>query len=198
MQNILIENIFPTPVFSTIIENIDEVQTELDAAFTNLKFSEPPSNWGKTLKLSSKDYGSDIVSNLNLVATSNMIAKNVNDYCHEIDFPWSPFTMESWFTSCKNNDYAHIHTHGNADISGVYYYKATGDEGDLFFETPNLACKSSLCFNKKYAERWNHKPSTGKLLLFPGWLPHGVMTNTTNSERNSLSFNIHFSRNNND
>jgi ectoine hydroxylase-related dioxygenase (phytanoyl-CoA dioxygenase family) len=30
------------------------------------------------------------------------------------------------------------------------------------------------------------------LLLFPGWLEHGVATNETTSDRVSISFNINF------
>ena len=35
-------------------------------------------------------------------------------------------------------------------------------------------------------------PTEGELILFPGWLDHGVQTNDTDDERVSVSFNIRF------
>ena len=78
-------------------------------------------------------------------------------------------------------------------MAGVYYYKTNGEDGDIFFESSNLNLESSLCYYK-LAERWKHKPIEGKILLFPGWMKHGIMTNTTEDSRISLSFNIQFTR----
>ena len=47
----------------------------------------------------------------------------------------------------------------------------------------------------KRAEVWEHKPEVGKILLFPGWLKHGINTNNTDNIRISLSFNICFKTN---
>ena len=37
-----------------------------------------------------------------------------------------------------------------------------------------------------------YTPKEGKILLFPGWLEHGVKTNLTDNVRMSLSFNVYF------
>jgi hypothetical protein len=34
------------------------------------------------------------------------------------------------------------------------------------------------------------EPVSSKLILFPGWLPHGVERNTTEEDRISISFNV--------
>ena len=36
--------------------------------------------------------------------------------------------------------------------------------------------------------------ATGTILLFPGWLKHGIMTNETEHDRVSFSFDIIFDR----
>ena len=46
----------------------------------------------------------------------------------------------------------------------------------------------------KLADNFHVTPEVGKLLLFPGWLQHGVSTNTTSSNRKSLAFNIYFNK----
>jgi ectoine hydroxylase-related dioxygenase (phytanoyl-CoA dioxygenase family) len=35
-----------------------------------------------------------------------------------------------------------------------------------------------------------YEPQSSKLILFPGWLPHGVERNTTEEDRVSVSFNV--------
>ena len=61
-------------------------------------------------------------------------------------------------------------------------------DGDIFFEPPFPQMKQSKVFYQHSAS-WDHIPDPGKLILFPGWLPHGVKTNTTDTDRISLSFN---------
>ena len=106
---------------------------------------------------------------------------------------YKKYELQSWFSKFTPGDYAQIHNHKHVDISGVYYYKTNGDDGDFFFESPNPHLSTSYTFGH-LGRRWEYKPKSGKILLFPGWLNHGVKTNETKDERISLSFNIIFSR----
>jgi uncharacterized protein (TIGR02466 family) len=85
--------------------------------------------------------------------------------------------------------YAVMHDHGSSDISGVYYYKTNEQDGNLFFQTPNKLLSSNFLF-KSIPSIVEYTPKVGKIVLFPGWLNHGVHTNTTDNERVSISFNI--------
>jgi uncharacterized protein (TIGR02466 family) len=191
-MSFIIEELFPTPIYASIISNVDEVQQEIDAVYDKVKFNEPPKHWGKTHKLSSTD--TNVLDDLSLEKTKATIINAVSEYCNFLQHKVRNYRMESWFTSFSNGEYAQMHEHGFADISGVYYYKTNGEDGTLFFENPTGQSLSSLLYHKKYAVRWEHKPIVGKLLLFPAWLKHGVTTNITDSHRSSLSFNIFFDR----
>ena len=91
----------------------------------------------------------------------------------------------------KKGNYAHIHKHGFSDISGVYYYRTNGSDGDIFFETPVTETGCSK-FWSNHSLTFNIAPEKGLIILFPGWLSHGVRTNTTDNQRISLSFNINY------
>jgi uncharacterized protein (TIGR02466 family) len=189
-----IENLFSTPIYVDMIQNIDEVQSEIDGVINNIKFTEPPSTWGKTHLLSS----SDIFETHKMVVTESTIFNHVINYCKYLEFKIpNKYKIESWMTLFNKDDYGHTHNHGHADISGVYYYKTTGDDGDIFFESPVEGAQNSLVY-AKCAERWNHTPKVGKIILFPGWLKHGVLKNTKESKRHSISFNVFFDRISND
>ena len=83
----------------------------------------------------------------------------------------------------KENNYAHIHDHIQTDIAGVYYFQLAEDDKDqaeLFFVSP-------LPNDSSYQ---SVKAKQGELLLFPGWLKHGVTTHMSSDDRVSFSFNL--------
>jgi uncharacterized protein (TIGR02466 family) len=189
----IIEQLFPTPIYVTVIDNLDEVQTEFNDVYSNIKFYDTGfDNWGRTHKISSPKFAADLIETHNLQKFLKTIDTHLRNYCNEIGFAYRNYQIRSWMTSFSRGEYSHIHTHPRVDISGVYYYKTSGDDGNIFFEPNNEISKNSVCFGK-ISDDWIHKPLVGKLILFPSYLRHGVTTNTSNfSLRHSVSFNIKF------
>ena len=149
--------------------------------------------WGSTHWLSDPTFNSNLVSDFNLDKFATEIDIHVKNYCQSVGYRPKDGTelkyriVSSWFALFKKGNYAHIHNHGDSDIAGVYYFKKSGDDGNLFFCTPNKAIDSSVLLK---TGRMVVNPTEGELLLFPGWLDHGVQTNDTDDERVSVSFNI--------
>ena len=101
----------------------------------------------------------------------------------------------SWMTLFERGDYAHIHNHKDVDFSGVYYYQKESDTQDFFFESPVEGAKISAAY---YGGRIYPPTKTGDLMIFPGWLNHGVDRIEIDGERYSISFNIEFKKFDND
>ena len=143
-----VDHIFPTATYyNPIIDNHQEVQNELKSVIDGIDFKYRD-GWGETHLLSDVDFQGDAIEKYNLRLLS----------------------------AFKKGNYAHVHNHGLSDVSGVYYYKTTGSDGDFFLCSPNPYSKDRLAI----------EPVEGKLLMFPGWLEHGVMTNSTDNIRISL------------
>ena len=117
------------------------------------------------------------------------LSKHIEAYCNAMKFFDKTYVeiISSWFSKFKKGNHAHIHNHKGADISGVYYFKSTGDDGDIFFTTPNQYTEMSDVWS---SDRFSHSSDEGKLLIFPSYLKHGVTTNLTSSTRISFSFNL--------
>lgn len=86
------------------------------------------------------------------------------------------------------------HSHPNNHLSGVYYL-ATGEGSDaITFLDPRPQALAILPrFTKPTPENRSDIPiatPVGRLLLFPGWLVHGVPINGSSRERVSVSFNL--------
>jgi uncharacterized protein (TIGR02466 family) len=83
------------------------------------------------------------------------------------------------------------HVHPSGWMSGVYYIQLPQGTDEITFEDPRPArmmdFQRSCLVSDEY---FSHRPKVGELLLFPSWLPHFVLPNTSNEERISVSFNI--------
>ena len=165
--------LFNIDIYTNGFEITEDIKESLDIA-TFRKFN--PQN-GKTHLIGDANIGEKFKEEL---------SKHLFKYCNTLRYDLKKYKIyESWFTKLEPNDYAYVHDHGDADISGVYYCKTSGSDGKIFFASP-------LPSGKLYAnnQRFTITPMNGGLLLFPGWLKHGVTRNESNNDRISLSFNI--------
>ena len=191
-----IKMLFPTPMCDITIQNParSAIQNEMQNAVNGISWISAPTGWGKTHQFSNNNFNEDEIEKLKLNNFKSVLAYHVEQYAIRIlKFAYKPFRTTSWFTKFDKGEYAHMHSHTDADISGCYYFKTSGNDGNIFFRTPVSTAESSHCYGY-FAQSYEITPSAGKLLLFPGWLLHGVQTNETDVDRISLSFNIYFNR----
>ena len=198
-QNSALYHYFPTPLYAAMVDDFDEIQKECDGAVKNSKFGYNP-DFGMTHKLSAPNFNTNILVDNSMPALTKQIGIHLEQFLQAIGFdksdaynPDYPFMWKfdcSWMTKFDYRDYAHTHNHGNCDVSGVYYYKLGGtNTGDIFFESPCPSQVTSYAY-QHYAHKQYQIPQEGKILLFPGYLNHGVATNESDHDRMSLSFNI--------
>tara|TARA_B100001250_G_scaffold184483_1_gene158689 strand:- start:5267 stop:5926 length:660 start_codon:yes stop_codon:yes gene_type:complete len=185
-QNYYVDYLFPTQLYvEERVNNYDAIQEEISNYLNNIEWQWTrgwDSHW-----LSSTDFKDNPLTSL--PQFSQQIGFALENYCNKMNFyeNTGASMQASWFSKFEKHNYAHIHSHRAADISGVYYFKTSGDDGDLFFTSPIANAKASKAWAN---ERHNIPPKQGCLLLFPGWFEHGVSTNTKEDARISFSFNI--------
>ena len=189
------EKIFETYIYHNIVDDPGKLNKSIDKELPNLKFT-LKQEWSNTHYLTT-NFGvedePDVIKKHNLNEVDKQISKHVKAYCQNVarQFVSIPTVRTSWFSLFQKGNYAHIHKHGFSDISGVYYYRTNGSDGDIFFETPVTETGCSK-FWMNHSLTFSIPPEKGLILIFPGWLSHGVRTNTTDNQRISLSFNINY------
>lgn len=129
------------------------------------------------------------------------IVKNVNLFLHrflKVETGFSSFYLaNSWIVRHNKDDWAHLHHHSNAMISGVYYLQSPENSGDIYFERmyPNIFQSnvepSFSEYNHTTSGEYKVKSKDGRILLFPAHVKHGVSRNNTNIERYCIAFNFH-------
>jgi len=88
------------------------------------------------------------------------------------------------------------HVHPGCFLSGTVYIQTDNLTGNIYFENPNPVgydwkskhFKDSQ-WNKECNDTWDFVPSNEVIYLFPSWAKHGVLSNTSNKDRISISFN---------
>lgn len=195
-----LNQIFPVPIYENMVGD-DTIQKEFDILISQLK----ENGEFKLNSVSECQFLSDATFTENLFDTGKLehfkevLQQNIKQYIKFVvpDYVTNrnyDFRIDSsWLTLNHRNHYSHAHHHGDSDISGVYYVKTNGEDGELVFENPNRLVSTSYLLNT-WQESMHHKPEVGKLILFPGWMVHRVEKNLTDNERISFSFNIIFNR----
>lgn len=184
-----VDPIYSTPVYYSIVNDWQSINYGISKVLDKVNF-EIKEDWGKTHYISTdfSNKSSTILKDLGLNKLTKEIDSHIKQYCSELEFNVKEYVLSSWLTKFEKGNYAHIHNHAHADISGVYYYKTNEKDSEIFFQAPFPYRKS---FEVDYYEII-HKPTPGGILLFPGWFKHGVRTSTSDRDRISLSFNIEF------
>ena len=205
MRQFAIQPLFQTPIYIEQFEprsNIDLIQDEISLGITTTKFNEPGSHkFSEQLghNICQGEFDGDWLKEKACISFITALNGAVERYCQHTGFPatdmYDPdklvYNRKSWINEFRKGSYAHAHHHSTADISGVYYYQTSGDDGSLYFESPvaQAGCTPAWI---QLNERFNIPPRVGLMVLFPGWLTHGVSTNRTDSTRISISWNVNF------
>jgi uncharacterized protein (TIGR02466 family) len=107
----------------------------------------------------------------------------------------TPYILNAWITAVQQGGFVASHNHNPIPVAGVFYIKSEEVQGNLFLENPNdlIIGKAAYKANSDYIpQRFNYqlKSTSGKLVLFPGWMKHFTKENLTNDIRISMAINF--------
>lgn len=186
---------FPTPIWweDTNIDN-----SVLESLCYKLRDEDPK---GRSISNNggwqSKDFKFDTYSELENLSTTilNMSAQCIDDYgFYKDSYMFEGLNM--WFNINNVGDSNQIHTHSGSFISGVYYVKADKNQSEIVFYK-NFT-EDHIIASAGDVERYTpisgatcrYPPRPGRLILFPSYVPHGVMPSTVDADRISIAFNL--------
>ena len=199
-----VHNLFPTPVYMK--QALGSTQKEINEELFNLY---DPSSMVKNTHTynhtSSHEVSCDEEGNMfatNIVKQTpkftSFLEKCIANFLGELGMRHHiPYAVtESWFTRTTQGKHAPVHSHGNSDISGVYYLQTNGADGELAIRNPlNNSNGNLLYFLTNMAHGEKKMPlKTGLLMMWPATLEHSTYINQTPTDRISISFNITVSR----
>ena len=200
-----VHNIFPTSVYAKQLlgSKQGKINQELYSVYNPDKMVQNTShthNHTSSHEVSCDDDGNMFSMNI-VKETPNFcrfVEQCVINYAQELGMQaMIPFAItESWFTKTSKGQHAPMHSHGNSDISGVYYLQTNGNDGALVPKNP-MTCTNNNIIMFLSNMKWGQKRmplKEGLLLLWPAFLEHGTFVNETPEDRISFSFNITLSK----
>lgn len=104
------------------------------------------------------------------------------------------FSIDAWVNINSKYSYNKQHIHGgDVVLSVVYYAKVPKDSGTFYFKCPSSRMDkiSYLGIDRDnfFATHREKLPEEGDVIVFPGWMEHGVNQSMSDEDRISYAFN---------
>ena len=197
-----IKELFPIPVGIVDNENIDHSEHDL---LLNTEYH-TVTDYGPTPYLGTNSQY--VLDELNIPNTREFIETALKEYAIRTLCTEEPLRItNSWCIKYQNTPQILAeHRHPNSIISVAYYVSASLDQsaGLTFFKQIGYNCHTGAempfimwnqldKYQNNYTYTWQMIPATtGRLVLFPSWMLHGVDGPVSNDIRCVLSINTWF------
>ena len=192
MTNPIINNLFPTPIYTT---KIDRGFTKQELQFVKEQKKHCKNNTGN---INTKD--NYILNRKEFKNIKKFLDKCCEDYLNRIICPKNNIKLyitQSWLNYTEANQYHHKHEHPNSVVSGVFYFDSDIKNDKILFTHPISYKQISPETDKEKYNLWNSHTwffpvQTGDLYLFQSSTTHQVETKKGNNTRISLAFNTFY------
>jgi len=185
--------LFPSPIMVVDYEGqeLAFMQEQIAQALAQIKLEE---DLARHAVKTSYGQGVNDILNHGLQQLGQTIDEAALLYQHKVGVKPKPMQIaESWVNEYGLGGYMSEHEHPGMTISGVYYYQADAQAGDLWFRNPNQLMLNCHWPSLELAHYQNIpiRAQEGRLVLFPSWLAHSVGTvKSTEKHKISISFNL--------
>jgi len=187
--------IFPTPLWTTIIPNYEDINKKMNQYVVSLRKSDPKGKIKSNLiGWHSQNFNlQDSEPQFFINGISKILNESINDMGWDVKKNELKITG-MWTIINPTNASNARHIHSNNFISAAYYLKAPEDCGDIMFYDPRSAkvikTPKINSSNNLNIEVVNVTPKEGLLALFPSYMHHSVGINKSKEDRIVISFNI--------
>ena len=192
MTKPIIQNIFPTPIYTT---KIDRGFTKQELNFVKQQKKHCTNNQGN---INTKD--NYILNRKEFKNIKKFLDKHCKDYLDTIICPKNNIELyitQSWLNYTEANQYHHRHEHPNSVVSGVLYFDSDiKNDKILFVDSKGYQQIKPEIDDTKWnlwnSGTWFFPVETGNLFMFPSSTTHQVETKKGNNTRISLAFNTFY------
>jgi uncharacterized protein (TIGR02466 family) len=192
------EILFPTPIYFKMVKDhqkLNKYLFPLIKAWSKKEKSETKTNagggWHSSTKMNKKKEYDTL---------TNELFQMQYDIFKDYGMIDKPGLGNMWANINYPGAYNKQHIHPNSQWSGVYYVKVPKKSGRLFVEDPRAGPNIMLPRRVEGIPKalWRvviYPAIEGQMIMFPGWLPHGVEMNESKEKgekgwRVSVSFNF--------
>lgn len=193
--------IFDTPISNYLWPDVGRLNTELADVIRRHEQSDPGivrsnvGGWHSATDLFDWDF-------VCITELRKRLRAYISDLFANVMIQDSPsadreFHFEAWANILRYGQYHSVHSHPNAFWSGVYYVTGNPDagpahpfSGKLELLDPRPGASLQYSEGSSLYGRFLVNPSSGQMVIFPGWLQHQVHPLFGDGERITIAFNV--------
>ena len=185
--------LFGVPIFKSVITFPDEERKKLTDYILKIEdYCEAPNDWLCDLKTSFKVNSKlHLLNNFQFIST--MLNSYAEQYAKDINFDYYNYTIymsRMWFNVYRKNHSQEKHDHGRSFLSSTFMLQIPKGASNFVFYNPlHEGLISYPVIEDNELIMSNIESKQNKLLIFPGWLEHGVKLNNTVEPRITISAN---------
>ena len=121
----------------------------------------------------------------------NIVEEFTNNLLDQKGLGLTVTNIEYWCNINKSYNYNVMHSHGRADLIGIYYIRVPPESGNLVLMRNDGSQYCDLYENRADMLEYIIEPEEGRLYVLPGHLWHYVTGSNSEKDRISVSFNIY-------
>jgi len=192
MTKPVINNIFPTPIYTT---KMDRGFTKQELNFVKEQKNHCTNNQGN---INTKD--NYILNRKEFKNIKKFLDKHCKNYLDTVICPKDNieiYITQSWLNYTEANQFHHKHEHPNSIVSGVLYFDSDIKNDKILFSHSKGYQQIKPDIDKEKFNLWNSSTwffpvETGNLFMFPSSTTHQVETKQGTNTRISLAFNTFY------
>lgn len=195
---------FPTQIYYTDLADAETLNREVKEHIYNWREGDP----GGTFRTNVPQVGGwHSATDMHTRSEYNRLTLEVFEFLQGVfdhmsyDPEFEPVCDSMWANINPRYAYNRHHSHPHALWSGVYYVQAPDNCGLFYVTDPRPQAQVLTPYYdmpRRKPETWHevyYQPQDGRLIVFPGWLMHGVQPNLSrldggDGNRISISFNF--------
>ncbi len=104
-----------------------------------------------------------------------------------------PYILQLWANRVPPGGFTPAHNHNPVPVAGAFYIDANPEKGNLYLEDPLEMVQGRMprdFLHKPYLYTETIKVTSGKLVMFPGYLRHHTRSNLSKENRYVFGFNF--------
>jgi uncharacterized protein (TIGR02466 family) len=193
-------NIFAQTIYEVEFPDFETIQqslvTNLINNYTHKYNGHDHPNKGGLISMIYDQSSNIEISDPTIQTIRDFINLHGKEYWNVLNFSkfLNPYVLQLWVNTVKKGGFTSSHNHNPVPIAGVFYINSRPELGNLFLENPLdlVLGKSAYHSETRTPTRFNYEvqATSGKLVLFPGWMKHFTTPNPTDETRISMAVNI--------
>jgi|TARA_R110000824_G_scaffold93984_1_gene227173 uncharacterized protein (TIGR02466 family) len=189
--------LFPTPLYTTTFPDMEKLNKSL---IQHIKKWRKKGKGLKKTNINGWHSDTNMAHKKEYSRLTNLIISMTRGVFKDYHIKGKPGIGNMWANINYQGSYNVVHVHPNAVLSGSYYIQVPEKSGHIFFQDPRPGPSYLLPDRVKplpgiLADQIECQTPTGRCMIFPGWLHHGVTQNKSKLKgekgwRISVAFNV--------